>query len=93
MKLALLNPEPRLRKMLAATFPDLVFRDAGEGSIRIEADSPVHVGPIVRFIEDQGVEVAEARRIRLSLEDVFVRITGIEADAMKREKEKGGGKP
>ncbi|MEJ2587572.1 MAG: ATP-binding cassette domain-containing protein [Deltaproteobacteria bacterium] len=92
MKLALLNPEPRLRKMLAAAFPDLMFRDAGKGSIRIEAGTPVHVGPIVRFIEDQGVEVAEARRIRLSLEDVFVRITGIEADAMKREKEKGGGK-
>ena len=35
----------------------------------------------------------EARRMRLSLEDVFVRITGIEADAMKKEKEKGGGKP
>ncbi|MBW1783138.1 MAG: ABC transporter ATP-binding protein [Deltaproteobacteria bacterium] len=93
MKLAVLNPKPRLRRMLAAAFPNLKFQDAGQGSIRIEADAPVHVGPIVRFIEDQGVEVAEARRVRLSLEDVFVRVTGIEADAMKREKEKGGGKP
>ena len=31
------------------------------------------------------------RLIRPTLEDVFVRITGIEANAMKREKEKKGG--
>jgi ABC-2 type transport system ATP-binding protein len=34
------------------------------------------------------VAVAEARRVQLSLEDVFVQITGIEADAMKKEKMK-----
>jgi ABC-2 type transport system ATP-binding protein len=36
--------------------------------------------------------VSEARRVRPSLEDVFVEITGIEADAMRREKEKGEGR-
>jgi ABC-2 type transport system ATP-binding protein len=29
--------------------------------------------------------------MRPSLEDIFVKITGIEADAMKKEKEKAGG--
>jgi ABC-2 type transport system ATP-binding protein len=33
----------------------------------------------------------EARRMRPSLEEVFVRVTGIEVDAMKKEKEKAGG--
>jgi ABC-2 type transport system ATP-binding protein len=33
----------------------------------------------------------EAKRVQPSLEDVFVQITGIEADAMRREKEKKGG--
>jgi ABC-2 type transport system ATP-binding protein len=61
--------------------------------IRVEADEPVRVGPIVRYLEDQGAEVKEARRMRLSLEDIFVRITGIEADVMKKEKEKAGGRP
>jgi len=93
MKLAVLTSEPTLRKSLAAAFPDLMFQDAGQGSIRVEADQPIHVGPLVRFIEDQGVDVAEARRVRPSLEDVFVRVTGIEADALKKEKEKGGGRP
>jgi ABC-2 type transport system ATP-binding protein len=59
--------------------------------IRVEADEPVRVGPLVRFLEDHGAEVSEARRMRPSLEDIFVQITGIEADAMRKEKEKAGG--
>jgi len=42
-------------------------------------------------MEEQGAEVSEARRLQPSLEDVFVRITGIEAGAMHKEKEKPGG--
>jgi ABC-2 type transport system ATP-binding protein len=59
--------------------------------IRVEAGEPVPVGPLVRFLEDQGAEVVEAKRMRPSLEDIFVKITGIEADAMRKEKEKKGG--
>ncbi len=76
---------------LSGAFPDLRFAAPGPGLIRVEADEPVRVGPLVRFLEEHGAEVAEARRMRPSLEDVFVRITGIEADAMRKEKEKGGG--
>jgi ABC-2 type transport system ATP-binding protein len=35
--------------------------------------------------------VTEARRGHPSLEDVFVRVTGIEAEALKKEKEKAEG--
>jgi ABC-2 type transport system ATP-binding protein len=59
--------------------------------VHVESDDPIRVGPLVRFLEDQGIEVSEARRIHPSLEEVFVRITGIEAGAMKKEKEKMGG--
>jgi ABC-type branched-subunit amino acid transport system ATPase component len=51
----------------------------------------IRVGPLVRFLEEQQVEVFEARRILPSLEEVFVRVTGVEAGAMRKEKEKGGG--
>jgi ABC-2 type transport system ATP-binding protein len=37
------------------------------------------------------VEVLEAKRIRPSLEDVFVRITGVEADVLRKEKDRAGG--
>jgi ABC-2 type transport system ATP-binding protein len=76
---------------LSESFPDLKFNETGKGLIRVEGDAPIRVGPLVRFLEDQGGEVSEARRMRPSLEDVFVRITGIEADAMRKEKEKAGG--
>jgi uncharacterized phage infection (PIP) family protein YhgE len=32
-----------------------------QGTIRVEANEPVRVGPLVRFLEDQGIEVSEAR--------------------------------
>ncbi|MBW1776840.1 MAG: ABC transporter ATP-binding protein [Deltaproteobacteria bacterium] len=78
-------------KKLSAAFPDSMFSAAGKDRIRVEADQPIRVGELVRFLEDQGAEVFEARRMRPSLEDVFVQITGIEADDMRREKGKRGG--
>jgi len=94
MQLAVSNADPPLHDKLAKAFPYLSFKGLAQGLIRVEAGEPVHVGPLVRFLEDQGVEVNEARRMQPSLEDVFVQITGIEADAMRKEKEnKGGGGP
>lgn len=79
-----------VRDGLAEAFPDLELSFPEAGVIRVEADRPVRVGALVRFLENRGIEVSEARRMRPSLEDIFVGITGIEADAMRREKEKGG---
>jgi ABC-2 type transport system ATP-binding protein len=83
--------ESALIDKLAAVFPHLGFQVLSDGLIRVESTAPIHVGPLVRFLEDQGTEVMEARRMRPSLEEVFVRVTGIEVDAMKKEKEKAGG--
>jgi ABC-2 type transport system ATP-binding protein len=91
LQLAVSNSEPSLNDKLAAAFPYLAFQGLDQGSIRVEAGAPVHVGPLVRFIEDLGAEVMEARRMRPSLEDIFVQVTGIEVDAMRKEKEKKGG--
>jgi ABC-2 type transport system ATP-binding protein len=64
----------------------LEFQTHSQDRIRVESSRPIHIGPIVKFLEDKGVAVTEARRVQLSLEDVFVQVTGIEADAMKKEK-------
>jgi len=80
-----------IRGKLSESFPGIEFTTQGQGLIRVEASEPIRVGPLVRFLEDQGAEVAEARRMRPSLEDIFVQITGIEAKAMHKEKEKAGG--
>jgi ABC-2 type transport system ATP-binding protein len=78
---------------IAAAFPHLACRPVGQDGLRVESTEPIRVGPLVRLLEDQGAEVSEARKIVPTLEDVFVQVTGIEAGAMKQEKEKkiGGG--
>ncbi|MFP4310306.1 MAG: ABC transporter ATP-binding protein [Desulfococcaceae bacterium] len=90
VRIACEKPPEGIREKLAGSFPDLRFSASGNGSIRVEADAPIRVGPIVRLLEDNGAEVSEARRIRPSLEDVFVKITGVEASAMRGEKERKG---
>ena len=77
-----------LAEKLTGEFPHLAVRKELDTGIRIESKDEIRIGPLVRFFEEAGAEVYEARKLRPSLEDVFVRITGIEADAMKREKEK-----
>ncbi len=76
---------------LAKEFPELDFTNPQPGLIQVEADASIRVGPLVRYLEDRGAEVSEARKIRPSLEDVFIQITGVGADIMRKEKEKQGG--
>ena len=90
VQLSCVNPWKGARRNLSEFFPGLEFTIPQHGVIRVEAHEPIHVGPLVRFLEDHGAEVSEARRMRPSLEDIFVRITGIEAEALRKEKEKGG---
>ncbi len=91
MQFAVSGGADGLSEALAAEFPELTCQAMGKGAIRVESSEPVRVGPLVRFLEDRGAEVFEARKIRPSLEEVFVEITGIEAGAMKQEKAKKGG--
>ncbi len=72
---------------IIAKFPNLRCKTVSEG-ICVESPQPIRVGPLVRLLEDNGIEVAEAKKIFPTLEDVFVEITGIEARMMKQEKEK-----
>ncbi|MBN2242973.1 MAG: ABC transporter ATP-binding protein [Acidobacteria bacterium] len=91
MRIACAQIPAGIEDRLAEAFPEFAVALSTGGFIRVESGKPVKVGPLVRFLEDNGAEVKEARRARPSLEDVFVSITGVEADAMRREKEKKGG--
>jgi ABC-2 type transport system ATP-binding protein len=94
VQLAVSNNVAGLCEAIVAVFPNLQCQAVTGGGIRVESSEPVRVGPLVRLLEDRGAEVSEARKVRPSLEDVFVEVTGIEAGAMKQEKEKaktGGG--
>jgi len=79
-----------IENKLATAFPVLQPEDRGGGRLRVSAPHPLRIGPMVRFFEEQGLEVGEARKIHPSLEDVFVQVTGIEAADMKKDKMRGG---
>lgn len=77
---------------LASAFPQYEFSTDTSQVIRVVSMKTISIGPLVRFIEENNIEVTEARKVRPSLEDVFVKVTGVEADTMKKEKQKQGGK-
>ncbi len=83
------NPGDKIAERLSQEFAGLVFSSPKQGIIRVEADKPVKAGAIVHFLEEQGFEVLEARKIRPSLEEIFVQITGIEANALENGNQKG----
>jgi ABC-2 type transport system ATP-binding protein len=91
LQIAYSGSNDNVQTRLAESFPDLRFQTLSAGLMQVTADRPIPVGPLVRLLEEHGAEVAEARRMRPSLEEVFVEITGIEAAAMRKEKEKVGG--
>ena len=80
-----------LSEKLASAFTEYRFQSTTPGQIRVESTSQIDIGPLVQFLEAQGIKVTEARRHPPSLEDVFVEITGIEAELMTKEKERSGG--
>lgn len=89
--LSVTNSGANLSETMASAFPQYQFQSTTQGQIRIESAEKVSVGPLVRFLEERGVQVTEARRYLPSLEDVFVQVTGIEAGLMMKEKEKAEG--
>ena len=91
MLIADLNSPNDLCGKLAAAFSHFEFQAVSTGQIRVDSAEAISIGPLVRFIEEQGAEVTEARQLKPSLEEVFVRVTGIALDIMRREKEKGRG--
>jgi ABC-2 type transport system ATP-binding protein len=89
--LSVSNSGANLSEAMTSAFPQYQFQFITQGQIRVESAEPVSVGPLVRFLEERGIQVTEARRHLPSLEDVFVQVTGLEAGLMLREKEKVGG--
>lgn len=77
--------------ILANSFPDYKFQIFSPEKLRIESTKPIILGQLMRFMEEQRIEVMEARRLVPTLEDIFVSVTGIEADILRKEAERKGG--
>jgi ABC-2 type transport system ATP-binding protein len=90
MQVSVSKSSRMIYRTLKSSFPEFAIQPVSGDLIRIEAKQPISIGPLVRVAEEQGAEVTEARRIRPTLEEVFVEVTGIELDMMRKEKEKSG---
>ncbi|MBN2076438.1 MAG: ABC transporter ATP-binding protein [Dehalococcoidales bacterium] len=80
-------------KSLTSEFPHYAFDSIINGQIRAQSEETIVIGPLVRLLEERGIQVTEARRHRPSLEDIFVEVTGIEVGLMQKDRERpmGGG--
>jgi ABC-2 type transport system ATP-binding protein len=68
-------------------FPGYAVHRPDEGHLRLVSESSIELLPLLGAISEAGAEVSEARLIRPTLEEVFVRVTGIESGLMRQERE------
>jgi ABC-2 type transport system ATP-binding protein len=90
VQLAFSDEVSNLKHTLQENFPDVVVEIPGNQLIRLQSSHPLNLTPLMRFFEEKNLPVYEARIMRPSLEEVFVKITGIELQKMKQEKEGKG---
>lgn len=77
-----------LERRIREAFPRSGCSKRGPDSYRITSDERLDIAPMVAFLADRGIPVYEARIVKPSLEDAFVKFAGIDLDALKKEKEK-----
>lgn len=56
-----------------------------DNSLIMKSDEPVSLFPVMDFLHNKGIDVYEAKELRPSLEDVFVKLTGIDSSVLKRD--------
>lgn len=83
-----INDKKKLSEKLNKKFTYITCCFKNDNTIKITSAKPVDISPIVQFLSSENIFIIEARLHRPSLEDAFVKWTGIEVDLMKREKEK-----
>lgn len=83
-------PEERgaLIEKMGKKFPYIKCSYRGENTLRVISSERIDISPVVNFLSSEKLFIHEARLLRPSLEDVFVKMTGIGIEMMKKEKEK-----
>jgi ABC-2 type transport system ATP-binding protein len=84
------SPEETLRLIskLNQQFSYLECLIKDQTTIKIISNDKINITPIINFISNEGFFILEAKLIKPTLEDAFVKITGMEIEMMKREREK-----
>lgn len=73
------------QEILQQAFPEYKYKVIDEQTIRVYSAKTIDLIPIIEVFKDNSLTLYEAKVIKPSLEEVFVKITGIEAKKMKNE--------
>ena len=76
-----------IQKDMEKQFPGISITLVNDNSVKIHSSLPLDLIPFMKFFVENNLAVYEVKLIRPSLEEVFVKITGIEPENMKKEKE------
>lgn len=80
----------KLESELLRSFPSITIPKITDHSLRISSKEGMDLLPFMHFFESKRIKLVEARLIHPSLEEVFVKITGIEIARLNKEKEGKG---
>ena len=89
IKLTLNDNANGIKTELQHHFPALRIEVREGNACIISSPERIALSPILQYLDSKGISVFEAREIRPTLEDVFVKVTGIEAGTLHKEKEGG----
>lgn len=82
-----LNKDSLLNE-LKSTFPDISINIHNIWNYKIISNNKLNLSPFINFFANKNIHITEAKLIHPSLEEAFIKMTGLEADTMKKEKEK-----
>jgi len=68
-------------------FPGCALSRLNGNMLRVQSPQPLPLMPLMHFFQGRNMSVLEAKIIQPSLEEVFVKLTGVEAGEMKKERE------
>lgn len=78
----------QILQTLKNKFPGFDCRQMNDNTIKIMSEENINIAPVVNFLSENGLFINEAKLLKPSLEEAFVKATGIEINIMKKEKEK-----
>jgi ABC-2 type transport system ATP-binding protein len=87
LQLAVEKSGSKLLPALQQHFPDYTIQSVEEGGVRLISSGAIELLPLVDFLSHGGMTVTEARLVRPTLEEVFVKVTGIESARMRQERD------
>ncbi|AIS53292.1 ABC-2 type transport system ATP-binding protein [Thermoanaerobacter kivui] len=77
-----------LKTKIEDNFKNCRVEVPGENSCLLISKEPIKLSPVLQFLDAKGVSVYEAKAIKPTLEDVFVKVTGIQAAELKKDEVK-----